>query len=218
MEAQYQITSEAINTYAEQYSTPETPVLKALNETTVAEVRGAQMLSGALQGSFLSMISKLIRPKNILELGTYTGYSAICLAQGLQDGGQLHTIDTDDQLQTIRDQYWKEAGLEQTIVQHIGPAAEVLPQINTTFDLIFIDADKKNYGVYFDMLIDQVPVGACFIADNVLFHSEVVQPLENQSKSAKYMHEFNEKIKHSDRVEQVILPIRDGITLIRKIK
>ena len=218
MEAQYQITSAAINTYAEQYSTPETAVLKALNEATVAEVRGAQMLSGALQGSFLSIISKLIRPKNILELGTYTGYSAICLAQGLQENGQLHTIDTDDQLQAMRDQYWNEAGLQQTIIQHIGPAAEVLPQINVTFDLVFIDADKKNYGLYFDMLIDLVPVGACFIADNVLFHSEVVQSEEQQSKSAKYMHAFNEKIKHSDRVEQVILPIREGITLIRKIK
>lgn len=218
MDAQYQITSEAINAYAEQYSTPETPVLKALNEATVAEVRGAQMLSGALQGSFLSIISKLIQPKHILELGTYTGYSAICLAQGLQPGGQLHTIDTDEQLQAMRDRYWKEAGLEQTIVQHIGAAADVLPQLEQTFDLIFIDADKKNYGLYFDMLIDKVPVGACFIADNVLFHSEVVQPEANRSKSAKYMHEFNEKIQQSDRVEQVILPIRDGITLIRKIK
>lgn len=218
MDAQYQITSESINVYAEQYSTPETPVLKALNETTVAEVRGAQMLSGALQGSFLTIISKLIQPKHVLELGTYTGYSAICLAQGLQEGGQLHTIDTDDQLQAMRDRYWKEAGMEQTIVQHIGPAADVLPQLEQTFDLIFIDADKKNYGLYFDMLIDKVPVGACFIADNVLFHSEVVQPEANQSKSAKYMHEFNQKIQQSDRVEQVILPIRDGITLIRKIK
>lgn len=218
MDAQYQITSDAINAYAEQYSEPETPVLHALNEATVREVRGAQMLSGALQGSLLSILSKLLRPQNVLELGTYTGYSAICLAQGLPEGGKLHTIDTDDSLQAMRDQYWKEAGLSQTIVQHIGPAAEVLPQLDQVFDLVFIDADKKNYGQYFDMLIDKVPVGACFIADNVLFHSEVVQPEEAQSKSAKYMHAFNEKIRNCDRVEQVILPVRDGITLIRKVK
>lgn len=215
---QAQITSPAINAYAEQFSEQESPVLRSLNEATMANVRGAQMLSGALQGSFLSMISRLLRPKHILELGTYTGYSAICLAQGLPEGGTLHTIDNDGSLQEMRDTYWKEAGLEHTIIQHIGAAADVLPQIETSFDLVFIDADKKNYGLYFDMLIDQLPVGACLIADNVLFHSEVVLPVAEQSKSAQYMHAFNEKIKASDRVEQVILPIRDGITLIRKIK
>ncbi|RQO32509.1 methyltransferase [Taibaiella sp. KBW10] len=215
---QHQITSQAINEYAEQYSQEESGVLKSLNEATLANVRGAQMLSGALQGSFLSIISKLIKPKHILELGTYTGYSAICLAQGLAEGGTLHTIDTDDSLQQMRQAYWKEAGLEQIIVQHIGAAAEVLPKIDVSFDLVFIDADKKNYGLYFDMLIDTLPLGACLIADNVLFHSEVVLAEAEQSKSAQSMHAFNEKIKASDRVEQVILPIRDGISLIRKIK
>lgn len=213
---QHIITPDPINHYAEAYTTPESPVLAALNKQTHEEVRGAQMLSGHLQGMVLKLISQMIRPENILEIGTYTGYSAICLAKGLKEGGKLHTLDIDDQLQAMREEFWKAEGLETRIIQHIGNAAELIGQLDTAFELVFIDADKKNYGLYFDLLIDRMPSGSYFLADNVLFHGEVVLPPEQQSQTAKVIHEFNQKIAADERVEQVIMPLRDGLMLIRK--
>lgn len=212
----YHITSDPVNHYAEIYTTPEEDVLASLNLETNANVHGAQMLSGHLQGALLQLISKIIRPKQILELGTYTGYSAICLAKGLQPGGMLHTVDIDDSLQEMRNKYWEEAQLSNCIQQHIGEAAYMVNNINGNFDLVFIDADKKNYGLYFDLVIERMASGAIIIADNVLFHSEVILPVEQQGKNAKAIHEFNQKIAADERVEQVILPVRDGISLIRK--
>jgi predicted O-methyltransferase YrrM len=174
------------------------------------------MLSGHLQGLFLQMLSLMVRPKYILELGTYTGYSAICLAKGLQQGGKLHTVDRDKSLQPVRDQYWQEAGLQGVIEQHIGDAATVIKGLEPPFDLVFIDADKKNYGLYFDLLIDKMQPGAYFLADNVLYSGEVVLPQEQRSNNARVIHEFNKKIAADERVEQVILPIRDGVMIIRK--
>jgi predicted O-methyltransferase YrrM len=213
---QHIITPDPINYYAEKYTSPENPVLAALNKKTHEEVHGAQMLSGHLQGMVLQLISQMIRPKNILEIGTYTGYSAICLAKGLQQGGKLHTLDTDETLQSIRDESWKAAGLEDRIVQHTGDAAALIGPLDTEFELVFIDADKKNYGLYFDLLIDRMSSGSYFLADNVLFHGEVVLPPEQQSQTAKVIHEFNRKIAADERVEQVIMPLRDGLMLIRK--
>jgi len=213
---EHKITSDPINHYAEIYSSPETAVLEALNHETHASVHGAQMLSGHLQGQFLSMISHMIRPGLILELGTYTGYSAICLAAGLKGDGVLHTVDVDDKLQEMRDRYWSQAGLSAKIKQHIGDAASVIPVIEGTFDLVFIDADKKNYGLYFDLVIDRLSPHGCIVADNVLFHGEVILPPEQQSKNAACIHEFNKKIAADDRVEQVVLPVRDGVSIIRK--
>ena len=209
-------TSDPINHYAEIYSSSESAVLEALNHETHASVHGAQMLSGHLQGQLLKMISYMVRPGLILELGTYTGYSAICMAYGLMDGGLLHTIDIDDKLQEMRDRYWKEAGLSTVIKQHIGEAASVIPEIEGEFDLVFIDADKKNYGLYFDLVIDRLSSRGCIIADNVLFHGEVIWPADQQGKNARHIHEFNQKIAADERVEQVILPIRDGLSVIRK--
>jgi predicted O-methyltransferase YrrM len=213
---QHIITPDPINFYAEQYTSPEDTVLASLNRETHANVRGAQMISGHLQGVVLQMLSQMIAPAQILELGTYTGYSAISLARGLKSGGKLHTVDIDPYLQEMRDKYWQEAGVQDRIVQHIGEAISIIPKIKGDFDLVFIDADKKNYGVYFDMLIDRIPSGGFMIADNVLFHGEVILPADQQSSTSVYIHEFNKKIAADNRVEQVIMPIRDGLMLIRK--
>lgn len=213
---QHIITPDPINLYAEQYTTPEDHVMASLNRETHANVRGAQMISGHLQGVVLQMISQMIGPKQILELGTYTGYSAICLSKGLKEGGKLHTIDIDAALQDMRNNHWEQAGVIDKIQQHIGEAATVIQNIEGDFDLVFIDADKKNYGTYFDLLIDRIPSGGMMVADNVLFHGEVILPVDQQSNTSQYIHEFNKKIAADTRVEQVIMPVRDGLMLIRK--
>lgn len=206
----------AINDYAEKYTTPEMPVLAKLNRETHIKVELPVMLSGHLQGKVLQMVSQMIQPERILEIGTYTGYSAICLAQGLTDDGLLHTIDINEELQDMCFRYFCEAGLEKKIIQHIGKAAEIIPGLNEQFDLVFIDADKQNYSLYYDMVFDKVPVGGFILADNVLYDGEVVQPAEQQSKNARAIHSFNEKVKQDKRVEHVLLPVRDGIMIVRK--
>lgn len=212
------IVAEEVHAYAAKYSDQESEALKALNDATQAEVRGAQMLSGALQGAILSMISQLVQPKFVLELGTYTGYSAICLAAGMQEGGAVHTIDIDGKLDPMRQQYWAKAGVADKIVQHIGPALSVIPNLEPIFDLVFLDADKGNYIAYFDMLMSILPIGAVIVADNVMFHGEVLKPVEEQGKNAKNIQAFNDYVNASTSVSKVMLPVRDGITIIKKIK
>lgn len=202
--------------YCEEHTSPESDVLAALNRETNLKVHGAVMLSGHLQGTFLQMFSKAMRPKRILEIGTFTGYSAICMAQGLAEGGILHTIDIDEELEYMTDKYFREARLREKIVTHIGKAANVIPTLDETFDLVFIDADKAGYPLYYDLVFDKVAPGGTIIADNVLYEGDVLLPAEQQSKNAKAMHEFNEKIKADDRVQQMILPMRDGLMLIQK--
>lgn len=214
---QHIITPDPINLYAEQFTTPESDVQARLNQETHAHVKGAQMISGHLQGLALQLLSQMLRPRTILELGTYTGYSAISLAKGLEPGGRLHTVDIDAGLQSMREAYWAEAGMADRIVQHIGPADEIIPTIEGVFDLVFIDADKKGYGTYFDLVVERMQSGGIILADNVLFHGEVILPEPQQSKSAIYIHQFNQKIASDPRVEQVILPVRDGLMLIRKL-
>ncbi len=212
------ITSEEANAYATKYTSNESGVLKELREYTKQNVHGAQMISGHLQGALLASISKMIQPKNVLELGTYTGYATICLTQGLAENGTVHTIDNDDSLTALRKVYWQKAGLEEKIKLHIGKAADVLKELDIVFDLIFLDADKKNYGIYLDLCLDKMNIGGIIIADNTLFHGEVLVADADKGKNAKAIHSFNEKVNNDDRVEQVLLPIRDGITIIRKIK
>ena len=212
------LLSKSINDYAEAYTTPETPVLAALNRETHLKVELPVMLSGHLQGAMLQAISGMIRPNTILEIGTYTGYSAICLAQGLSPEGQLHTIDVNEELQDLCFRYFCEAGLEKKIIQHVGNAAAIIPSLQHPFDLVFIDADKQNYALYYDLVFDKVPVGGYILADNVLYNGEVVMDTTAQSKNAKAIHAFNEKVKNDTRVEQVLLPIRDGILLIKKLR
>ena len=206
----------SVTAYAEKYTTPESQVLADLNRETNMKVGSAVMLSGHLQGALLQMISHAIRPDLILEIGTFTGYSAICLAQGLQKGGRLHTIDIEEEYDYFTTKYFSDAGLNDIIVPHIGRADEIIPTLTDVFDLVFIDADKVNYGDYYDLVFDKVRPGGFILADNVLYEGEVILPEEERSKNARAMHLFNEKIQNDPRVEQMILPIRDGIMMIRK--
>ena len=205
-----------IETYAAQYTTPESEVLAKLNRETHIRVEQAHMLSGHLQGQFLRLLSQAMRPQRILEIGTYTGYSAICLAAGLTPDGHLHTIDINEELEDMCLRYFKEAGLDQQITLHIGKAANIIPTLKETFDLVFIDADKGMYGAYFDMVLDQVRIGGIILADNVLYHGQVMEAPEAQSSQAKAMIAFCEKINADDRVEQVLLTVRDGLLMMRK--
>jgi predicted O-methyltransferase YrrM len=212
-----QLLSKSLNDYAEKFSTPETQVLAKLNRETNVKVEMPVMLSGHLQGEILRMISCMVKPKRILEVGTYTGYSAICLASGLAEEGHLHTIDINEELEDMAFRYFCAAGLDKKITQHIGKAAEIIPTLEEKFDLVFIDADKQNYHLYYDLVFDKMPVGGFILADNVLYDGEVILPGEEQSKNARAIHAFNEKVRKDNRVEHVLLPVRDGIMIVRKI-
>jgi caffeoyl-CoA O-methyltransferase len=210
------ITSEVANSYAEAHSSPENTVLKELNIFTQENIRGAHMISGHLQGNFLSMISQMCQPKFVLELGTYTGYATIALASGMQDDGKIITIDTDASIQNVRDTFWEKASLKDKIEQHIGKALDVLNDIsNYKFDLIFIDADKSNYIYYLDKSLELLAPNGTILVDNTLFHGEVFEET-NRSKAANHIHNFNTYITNKVDIFHVLLPIRDGITLIRK--
>lgn len=211
------LISESINKYAEDFTTPETETLAALNRETHLKIELPVMLSGHLQGAMLKMISSMIKPRRILEIGTYTGYSAICLAEGLTSDGFLHTIDINEELEDMSFRYFCKAGLEERIKQHIGKAADIIPTLNESFDLVFIDADKKGYSNYYDLVFDKLPIGGYILADNVLYDGEVTLPSEEQSGNAKAIHAFNEKVKNDKRVEHVLIPVRDGLMLVRKI-
>ena len=210
------LLSRTLQDYSEEYSTKEDEVLAALSRETHLKVPLSIMLSGHLQGAVLQMVSKMIRPERILEIGTYTGYSAICLAKGLGDEGVLHTIEINEELEDIAFRYFCKAGLDRKITQHIGKAEEIIPAIEERFDLVFIDADKPNYQLYYDLVFDKVSLGGFILADNVLYDGEVVLPEEEQSKNARAIHLFNEKVREDKRVEHVLLPLRDGIMIVRK--
>jgi caffeoyl-CoA O-methyltransferase len=212
-----QLIPPSIESYACDYSTEESLVLAQLNRETHLKVNLPIMLSGHLQGKVLEFISHMIQPKQVLEIGTYTGYSAICLAAGLKENGVLHTIDINEELYDMCQSYFKKAGLIEKIIQHIGHAADIIPRIDCIFDLVFIDADKQNYHLYYDLVIDRLPIGAYILADNVLYDGEVLLAREEQSKNAKAIQAFNEKIRADKRVIQVLLPIRDGLLLMKKI-
>lgn len=207
----------ALNDYAEAFTSAESKALAALNRETHMKVELPQMLSGKLQGMVLQMLSHMLKPRRVLEIGTYTGYSAICLAQGMPEDGHLHTIDINEELQDMAFRYFCETGLEKKITQHIGKAADIISKLNDSFDVVFIDADKQNYGLYYDLVFDKVPIGGFILADNVLYDGEVVLPNDKQSKNARAMHAYNLKVQADKRVEHVLLPLRDGIMIARKI-
>jgi caffeoyl-CoA O-methyltransferase len=207
-----------LNDYIEANTTAESPVLAALNRETNVKRGDAVMLSGHLQGAFLQMISHMIKPEQILEIGTFTGYSAICLAQGLTAGGQLHTIEVDEELHDIAADHITKAGLRSRITQHTGPAADVIRTLNGQFDLVFIDADKAGYERYYDLVFDKVRIGGYILADNVLYDGEVLLPENAQTKNARAITSFNKKIKSDDRITHVLVPLRDGIMLMRKVR
>ena len=204
-----------LNDYAEKYSSEESLVLKELNRDTFSKVLMPRMLSGHIQGRMLSMLSHMIRPKLILEIGTFTGYSALCFAEGLLEGGHLHTIDINDELTPMVKSYIAKAGMEDKITLHNGNASEIIPGLSGSFDLVFIDADKINYSLYYDLVFDKVRQGGFLIADNVLWSGKVLN-METADKDTLAIHQFNEKIKKDTRVEKVLLTVRDGLLIVRK--
>ncbi len=205
-----------INKYILNHIDPEDEVLKELDRETNLNILGARMISGHLQGQVLTMLSKMIQPENILEIGTFTGYSAICLAKGLQKNGKLITIEINDELESIATTYFKKAGLTNSIEQRIGEATQIIPKLNRTFDLVFIDADKRDYTTYFNLVFEKVKPGGYIIADNTLWNGKVVETPASDDLQTKEIIAFNTFIKNNNRVEKVILPLRDGMTIIRK--
>lgn len=205
----------AVEEYSLQHSQPESSVLAKLNRETNAKVLMPRMLSGHMQGNFLSMISHMVKPKRILEIGTYTGYSGICLAQGLTDDGKLFTIDVNEELEKMVRDFFAEAGITSKTEYIIGNAVEIIPTLNEQFDLVFIDADKKNYSAYYDLVFDKVRPGGFIIADNVLWSGKVIST-EKMDTDTKAMDDYNKKIHDDNRVEHMLLPLRDGLMMARK--
>lgn len=206
-----------IEDYAASFTNPETGVLAELNRETYAKTLMPRMLSGHIQGQVLRMLSQMIKPKNILEIGTFTGYSAICLADGLQEGGKLYTIDVNEELETMARKYFAKAGLENTIDFRIGNALEIIPDLDVKFDLVFIDADKENYSNYFDLVVNEVNKGGYIIADNVLWSGKVTLPKDEMDKDTAALVEYCKKVKEDSRVENVLLPVRDGLLIAQKL-
>lgn len=208
-----EILNEQLQRYAERHTTSESDLLSRINRDTHANILMPRMLSGHLQGRVLSMISHMIRPKTVLEIGTYTGYSALCLAEGLAEDGKLITIDINEELEEKVKGYFQSYG--DRIDYRIGNALDIVPLLNETFDLVFIDADKANYARYFDLVIDKARVGGFILADNVFWSGKVLEERPDADTRAIIL--FNEKIQSDKRVENVLLPIRDGIMMIRKL-
>lgn len=205
---------EEISAYSERFTNAESETLSKLNKQTWQQMVVPRMLSGHMQGRILSMFSKMIKPKYILEIGTFTGYSAICLAEGLQEKGSLITLDINEEFEDIARTHFKESGMENLIDLRIGNATEIIPELKETFDLVFIDADKENYSNYFDLVIDKVSPGGIIIADNVLWSGKVVQ--DKPDTETKALMDYASKIHKDERVENVLLPVRDGLMICRK--
>lgn len=204
-----------LDDYVVAHSQQEPELLQKLTRETYQKILQPRMLSGAFQGRILSMISKLINPKNILEIGTYTGYSALCLAEGMQSGGELHTIDVNEELVDFQRKYFDNSNYGKQIYQHLGEATDIIPTLNTTFDLVFIDADKPNYVNYFHTIIGKMNPGGIILSDNVLWSGKVLEPLKPNDESTRVLLEYNKLLNEDSRVETVLLPIRDGLTISR---
>jgi caffeoyl-CoA O-methyltransferase len=202
--------------YSEAHTTQESDLLKRINRHTHAEVMMPRMLSGHLQGRILSMFSNMLKPKRVLEIGTYTGYSAICMAEGLASDGKLITIDINEELEDAVRKYFEESGFGPRIDYRIGNAVTIIPELSEKFDLVFIDADKENYSRYFDLVIDNVNLNGIILADNVLWSGKVLSG--KSDKDTRAIVDFNEKVSKDPRVESVLLPVRDGIMMLRKVK
>lgn len=210
-----EITPAEIQQYSELHTSPESDILKKINRETYAHVLMPRMLSGQLQGRFLSMISHMIKPDRILEIGTYTGYSALCFAEGLSERGRLITIDINEELENRVRKNFSESPFHNKIDYRIGNALDIIPSLNETFDLIFIDADKVNYSKYYDLVFDKLKVNGILLADNVLWSGKVISP--DPDKDTLAILEFNKKVQMDPRIENVLLTIRDGVMMVRKI-
>lgn len=200
--------------YAETHTSPESALLKKINRDTHAHVLMPRMLSGQLQGRFLSMISHLMQPRYILEIGTYTGYSALCLAEGLATDGRLITVDVNEELESRVRAYFRQSGWNDKIDYRIGDAAQLIPTLPGNMDLVFIDADKENYSTYYQLVLDKMNSGGVILADNVLWSGKVTQP--KPDKDTRAIQEFNTMVVNDPRVECLLLPMRDGIMMARK--
>ena len=203
--------------YVQNKTSEESKILNDLSRETHLKVLNPRMLSGHYQGRLLSLISKLIKPKSILEIGTYTGYSTLCLIEGLEKKGLIHTIDHNEELLNIQNKFFKRAKVSNRIKQYTGDAKEIIKNLEVKFDLIFIDADKENYSLYYDLVFDKLKSGGIIIADNILWSGKILEKVEKDDYATQSIINFNNKIKNDERVEKIILPIRDGLSLIRKI-
>jgi len=202
--------------YAEQHSEKESDLLQELRRETWQKVLAPRMLSGHLQGRLLAMISTMIQPKSILEIGTYTGYATLCLAEGLHENGHIHTIDINEELVDFQQKYFKKAGFASKITQYTGSALDLIPAISEGFDLVFIDADKKNYSAYFDLVVDRVNKGGIILTDNVLWSGKVLENSFENDRETRAIKAYNKKINEDSRVINLLLPFRDGISIARK--
>lgn len=206
-----------VNAYAERFTEPESPLLRTINRETWSEVLMPRMLSGHMQGRILSMIAQMLQPKRILEVGTYTGYSALCMAEGLTPDGKLHTIDVNDELENRVRGYFADSEYDSKIELHIGHALEIIPTLDEKWDLVFIDADKENYAAYYDAVIERLRPGGWIVADNVLWSGKVLDPEEGMDAETRALHTYNQKIMKDERVASVLLPLRDGLMCCRKL-
>lgn len=204
-----------LEAYITEHSEPEPELLRELSRETHLKVLRPRMITGHFQGRVLAMLSKLIAPERILEIGTYTGYSALCLAEGLREGGELHTIEVNGELHALQRKYFDKSGLGSQIVQHLGDALEVIPRLDLAFDLVFIDAHKLDYDAYFEAVIQKTPPGGVILSDNVLWSGKVVEPLEPSDRATAALLAYNKKLREDPRVDTVLMPIRDGLTLCR---
>ena len=204
-----------LDDYVVDHSQDEPELLQELNRETWQKILQPRMLSGHFQGRVLSMLSKLIRPRNILEIGTYTGYSALCLAEGMQTDGSLHTIDVNEELFDFQRKYFDKSEYGSRIFQHLGNALEIIPKINSNFDLVFIDADKNNYPNYLEIILPKLKTGSVILSDNVLWSGKVIEPLNEDDFDTKALVKYNRLLNEHPKLETVLLPIRDGLTISR---
>jgi len=207
---------EDLQTYVEDHTESESDLLQQINRETHLHVLKPRMLSGHLQGRVLSLVSHMIRPKNVLEIGTYTGYAALCLAEGMTEEGRLITLDNNEELSVRTRAYFSASKYADQIEMQVGNAADLIPSLDLNWDLVFIDADKENYGLYFDLVIDQTSSGGFIIADNVLWSGKIVDESKND-KDTQALRAFNKKVHTDDRVQNVLFPIRDGLMILRKL-
>ena len=207
------INNEKLDEYLINHSEKEPEILSDLNRETNQKVLQPRMISGAYQGRLLSIISKIINPKKILEIGTFTGYSTLCLAEGLDKNGQIHTVDINEELYDLQRKYFKKSSFNSNITQHLGNALEIIPKLDHDFDLIFLDADKINYPKYLDILIVRLKKGGVLLSDNVLWDGKVLNEISQKDKSTKAIVEYNKMLNNRTDMHSVILPIRDGITI-----
>ena len=207
---------EKIQTYAEKYTSPESDLLNEFLQRTYSERADKSMLSGFYQGRLLSMFSKMLQPRRILEIGTYMGYSALCLAEGLADDGKIITLDMQPETNEIAKEFWARTTNYSRIESYLGDATQIIPTLNETFDLVFIDADKPNYANYFDLVFPKMPIGGIILADNVLWSGKVLDTKTNDDENTIALSEFNQKIQADERVSNILLAVRDGLMVIRK--